>query len=332
MINYVPHYYKNFKCIASKCRESCCIGWEIDIDDDTLEKYKHIGGDIGIKLKENTTVSEDGSICFRLTDNERCPFLNEENLCELILCGGEDMLCEICHMHPRFVNRLESRCETGIGLCCEEAARLILTDNANMKLEAWDEDDKDIIQDPTEEFLLELREKLWKRIEESSSAGSMTAMLLETENALKEWFDGENEQLIIRETDMIHSPSENMHTAITLIKKLEPLNEKWSDVCNMLSGITECEYDDYVTKEYKNLLKYYILRYFVTDTFEGYPALSMAVFAADAVTYIKKATGMSFADSACLWSKETEYSAENMEMIYEYLNYDGLSSEDSRDL
>ena len=26
----VPSYYKDFKCIADKCRHSCCIGWEID--------------------------------------------------------------------------------------------------------------------------------------------------------------------------------------------------------------------------------------------------------------------------------------------------------------
>ncbi|MGN1089195.1 MAG: hypothetical protein ACI4Q6_02235, partial [Huintestinicola sp.] len=104
------------------------------------------------------------------------------------------------------------------------------------------------------------------------------------------------------------------------------------EVSEILSDIASCEYDESMTDGYKNLLKYYILRYFVTDTDAGYPALSMAVFAADAVTCIKKATGMSFADSACLWSKETEYSAENMEMIYEYLNYEALSSEDSRDL
>ena len=36
----VPEYYKEFKCIASKCKNNCCIGWEIDIDKDTYELYK----------------------------------------------------------------------------------------------------------------------------------------------------------------------------------------------------------------------------------------------------------------------------------------------------
>ena len=32
-----PNYYDKFKCIANRCKHSCCIGWEIDIDEDTME-------------------------------------------------------------------------------------------------------------------------------------------------------------------------------------------------------------------------------------------------------------------------------------------------------
>ena len=38
---YAPTYYKNFKCIADACEHSCCIGWEIDIDPEALEKYEN---------------------------------------------------------------------------------------------------------------------------------------------------------------------------------------------------------------------------------------------------------------------------------------------------
>ena len=34
---YAPGYYKRFACIASKCRHSCCVGWEIDIDPETAD-------------------------------------------------------------------------------------------------------------------------------------------------------------------------------------------------------------------------------------------------------------------------------------------------------
>ena len=48
MITVYPSYYKDFTCIAGDCRHSCCIGWEIDIDDETLEKYRSIGGAFGL--------------------------------------------------------------------------------------------------------------------------------------------------------------------------------------------------------------------------------------------------------------------------------------------
>ena len=31
----VPVYYEKFHCLADHCRRSCCIGWELDLDDDT---------------------------------------------------------------------------------------------------------------------------------------------------------------------------------------------------------------------------------------------------------------------------------------------------------
>ena len=31
-----PSYYRQFRCIGSDCTDNCCIGWEIDIDPETL--------------------------------------------------------------------------------------------------------------------------------------------------------------------------------------------------------------------------------------------------------------------------------------------------------
>ena len=53
MIIKMPSYCKNFQCIADKCRDNCCIGWEINIDPTTAEYYKSVGGDFGNRLKEN---------------------------------------------------------------------------------------------------------------------------------------------------------------------------------------------------------------------------------------------------------------------------------------
>ena len=50
---YAPNYYNAFKCIADKCNHSCCVGWEIDIDNKTLDYYKNVEGDFGNKLRKN---------------------------------------------------------------------------------------------------------------------------------------------------------------------------------------------------------------------------------------------------------------------------------------
>lgn len=117
---YAPKYYKDFVCIADRCCHSCCIGWEIDIDESTMDKYRQ-DGDI---LK---SIDCSGAPHFRLTKGERCPHLAEDGLCRIILSRGEDYLCDICREHPRFYNETPKGMEVGIGLACEEAGRLIIT-------------------------------------------------------------------------------------------------------------------------------------------------------------------------------------------------------------
>ena len=56
-----PNYYSQFKCIADKCNHSCCIGWEIDIDNETLEKYNKINNVFGERLKANIVKSDECS-------------------------------------------------------------------------------------------------------------------------------------------------------------------------------------------------------------------------------------------------------------------------------
>ena len=121
---YAPKYYKNFKCIADKCEHSCCIGWEICVDDGALDKYESLCGGYGDAIKES--ISYDGDPHFKLCADDRCPHLNEQGLCKIILNLGEGYLCDICREHPRFYNYTDV-CEVGLGMSCPEAARLILS-------------------------------------------------------------------------------------------------------------------------------------------------------------------------------------------------------------
>ena len=121
---YAPSYYKNFKCIADRCEHSCCIGWEIDIDEVTLEKYKKQKHGYAITVLES--ISMDETPHFILGKGERCPHLDERGLCRIITNMSEEHLCDICREHPRFYN-YTSVAEVGLGMSCGEAARLILS-------------------------------------------------------------------------------------------------------------------------------------------------------------------------------------------------------------
>ena len=91
-----PNFYDAFHCTAAACSDTCCAGWEIDVDPDTVEYYENLEGELGDRLREELCDLPDGTVCFRLGENERCPFLDDDNLCELILKLGDDALCEIC--------------------------------------------------------------------------------------------------------------------------------------------------------------------------------------------------------------------------------------------
>lgn len=104
----VPDYYQKFACIASKCSDSCCIGWQIEVD-------------------ESQTVE--------LCDNQRCPYLNQDNLCKKIIEKGEESLSEICARHPRYFEWFDNFLEGGIGLCCIEASRIILNNKVEKYIE-----------------------------------------------------------------------------------------------------------------------------------------------------------------------------------------------------
>lgn len=122
---YAPKYYKEFKCIADRCRHSCCIGWEIDVDNASQEKYNSILSEYGEVIRNSIDYTDTPH--FRLAKCDRCPHLNDSGLCEIIINFGEEYLCDICREHPRFYNDTIHGKEVGLGMSCEEACRIILS-------------------------------------------------------------------------------------------------------------------------------------------------------------------------------------------------------------
>ena len=163
-----PDYYRSFRCIASKCRHNCCIGWEIDIDEDTYGYYKNVNGDFGRRLREN--ISEEECPHFVLGEKERCPFLNSDNLCDIIINLGDVALCRICNDHPRFRNFYSDAEEIGVGLSCESAAELIVgkKDKTGICILSDDGENGETLLEEKEFF--ELRQEIFDILQDRSKA------------------------------------------------------------------------------------------------------------------------------------------------------------------
>lgn len=125
MILRVPEYYDEFSCIASRCKDSCCAGWEIDIDDESYEYYRSVEGAFGDRLRESMFVAEDGGYRFKLKGPKRCAMLNDNNLCDLYTALGEEALCEVCTEYPRFSLVYGQVEQKALSLSCEEVGRIL---------------------------------------------------------------------------------------------------------------------------------------------------------------------------------------------------------------
>ena len=123
-----PDYYESFKCIGGECKRNCCKGgWQIEIDDDALNRFSKIGGEFGEKVRN--AIDEEN--CFKHI-NGSCPLLSEDGWCEMVKNGHE--LCTICDEYPRFTEFWEDYAERGISVSCEAAADIILDNRKKVKL------------------------------------------------------------------------------------------------------------------------------------------------------------------------------------------------------
>ena len=303
---YTPDYYNKFKCIAEKCQHNCCIGWEIDIDKDTLDKYKFVRGEFGKKLAENIDLAEYPH--FRLSENERCPFLNNDNLCEIIINLGENHLCQICSDHPRFRNFFDSREEMGIGLCCEAAAELIINK-----------------QDKTNFILLEGGEKICDSDE--------TQIFSERENVFNIL---QNRNLNVNEriaqlTDKykIKFPYSTFSEWSQFLTGLERLDNKWNTYIEKLSQLNKTDFENCIPDKWENareqLLIYFVFRYMADGFYDGriYERLAFAIISERLITAICIANGITdlngLADVSRAYSCEIEYSEENIGRMLDIL-------------
>lgn len=161
-----PSYYEEFHCIASSCKDSCCRGWCIDVDEDSREYYNRVEGRFGDKLRE-TLKEEKGNYFFPLKENGDCPFLLRNGLCEMICELGEETLCNVCASYPRMKRSYGNYAQYDLNASCEEAFRLILNwDGEILRGREEMEGEEKLSPDKEKELvhLLAFRSALWEEI------------------------------------------------------------------------------------------------------------------------------------------------------------------------
>lgn len=324
MIYIKPSFYDKFRCIASRCKDNCCISWEVDVDDASYEKYLEVNGDFGNKLKEKIVASPEGDRCFSLDDHDRCPFLNENNLCDIIINCGEDYLCDICREHPRFYEWFPGVTECGLGLSCEEVSRILLSDSSPVGFTEYN-DGKEIVLNSEDDvaesdsyiYLSALREYFYDILKSELSLNDKMADILSRTEKFT------SEKIRIRDYE----------SSIDLYMKTEPIDESWTryiyDLKDNLNKIIESE--DIFNKSaggdmlYSKILTYIIYRHFSKAVFDGAVA-ERVCFAVESVRFIKLCDMKTYFEKGTLtpedrvknlknWSKQIEYSDENTDLL-----------------
>lgn len=344
-----PSFFDQFKCIGSACTDTCCAGWEIEVDETTAQGYLAEKGAFGDRLRREIG-SEPGEYFFKLKNN-RCPFLNKENLCDIFINLGEDRLCDICREHPRFYNWFGDYTEVGLGLCCEEAERLLFSNSKPLTfVEEVHTDASDLLDDESEECeqMLEERKAIFSILQnrKKNIGARLKRLLLQLPYAdemllltvpILEWDDPES----IPKLDYNAKPSTNTlkSSALFLIRffgGMESLDETWpsmmkeleQNIDSLIDVDKAAEFLQFMKGEnrlyeYEHIAVYLVYRYYPEILFDGQIEAKI-LFAAASICLLFLMDLQCFQENGVYtqqdrielvrrFSKEIEYCPENME-------------------
>ncbi len=293
----VPSFYKNFECIAGACPDSCCQGWEVDADEDSLAYYKTIDGEIRNRIDSVLDKDEYGNTIFHLTKNKRCPFLNEDNLCDMHIAIGGEHTPFTCRTFPRFINDFGGTREMGISFSCPVASDMMW----DLK-ESFDFDTEinnlppslNEIDAETYFFLLTSRKKAYSIVQnQNKSVKDRLIELLDFGLELQQELDDYSEATSgIDFFEVFNNP--------------EVINNEWVEKVkspNIEGSVLN-------TKHNENIAMYFLFRYFLNAVYDldVLSKIKMAVIGVLVPTYFGNDSW-----TMHLWSKETEHSDVNME-------------------
>ncbi len=333
MLNTFPDYFKKFSCIADKCPDTCCAGWEIVIDPESLENYKNMSSNYGNKIRSLISVDSDGDDIFTPI-NERCPFLLDNGLCEMYIEIGHENLCRTCRLFPRHITYFGARKETGISLSCPEAARIIMENPEPISFET-EEIHADIMPtaiDPDMYFtLIETRKTAINILQNRKFPieKRIIAFLLlsdEIQHLISKKRFSEAREICKKDflgKEYKIGPHSEKSKAVSRyfndFKNLEMLDKSWKDKLGNSEKSLPVKHDGFEW-EYEHLMIYFVFRYLMTAVFDG-DLISKSKFAAVSFITISRLQSENITDKTARvtamqkFSKEVEHSQLNMDKI-----------------
>ena len=294
-----PEFYKDFKCIAGECPDSCCQGWEVDADSESLEFYKTLSDELDIKKKIDSVLDKDefGNTIFTLAPKKRCPFLNDENLCDMHIAIGGEHTPYTCRTFPRFIYDFGGTREIGLSFSCPVAADMMYNYNKKWEFEEEFNDEPPSLNEIDARWYFALHKSRRKIIDtlfdNDVEIKEKIHIIIDVVNSLCSDFETVDEKLIddIDFFDVFKNP--------------ELINPEWEDRVNN-HKVKPVEN----SKANVNICAYFIYKYFMQAAFD-YDVLSklkMMIIGVLINTYFGgDAWGVH------LWSKETEHSQYNMD-------------------
>lgn len=335
-----PDFYDSFFCIADKCTDNCCIGWEIDIDEESLSRFEAAQGAFGEKLR---AAIKYGGECptFANTAGQRCALLRNDGLCELVLNMGEDALCDICALHPRFFEWFNNEKEAGLGLCCEEVCRLLFanTEPLSFVTEEIDEYEGDDVDAGLYLFLKRAREQIFLVLSDRSASLSdrLLRCAVYSGKVQQELDSGEMRLPAPEKTAVEANENRRCETITALLRCLEngePINDEWTARIRFLSQNARqisAALPEFLQKnsfglwQYERVAAYSVFRYFLKGSYDGEvlpkfgfsAAFTTALAAMDCMTWLENGrfSEINRINNLKLLSKQTEYSDEVIEDI-----------------
>ena len=213
-----PIFYDTFNCTAGQCPDTCCAGWQIMIDEDSLERYGEVQGAFGKRLRNSIDWQEG---CF-YQYQRRCAFLSEQNLCDLYTALGSEALCDTCRKYPRHVEEYEGLREWSLSLSCPVAAEIILSQQGFPGFIIEEDDEPDELEEEFEDFDL----LLFTQLEDARSA-VFQALCRDAEVALDKTGNADDMQHVGISVGS-NFVQKNMDKALSLAKKMQECLEEGS--------------------------------------------------------------------------------------------------------